>query len=691
MAHEVFPAPAHHEIKGSSSFSPGLRLKVFGALQIVNALGPVKVSGRAATLLTYLALEEKPLHRSNAAQLLWPGGGVQALRSLRVELTALRRRGIELSPNRSPVLRLEARTELDDLAAMLSVNARAGLAATLGRPLLDFQDHGNAALATWARRQRQRLSHAAQSRPPHTPQEPASVHDHPGTGVGVTASDTSQGASTRSALSAAAPGALADLKLVDWLATRVLPDFQAFVKPASLRPQLMLYVGRPGSGRRESLERLLPQLGLTQVEVTAGPSLDSLLTALEMNLVARLGEHVSPTNTPILSRTALMMMHAGPLALVLRDAERLGSESVRAIDFLMGLSHSLLVIAVTTPAGQPALERLLGHHDQPGWFHVIHAPALTPESLDGTVMAQDTDSRFETIRQTEGFLAAIRSQLPTSTAGRGRLNQDLKRTLSAEVAVALGDDMASFQLLALLPGAFTEAIAQGTLGQDGLTHRQVRALIRHALQAGILERVDRVMTVQLPDMDLRLPDAAPLFSFRSELQRAALAGLLDADVRQNFKRRLCVVPVTAQPSGPEVRLAPATSAPGLGGASRSCQLPGGYLLLTREDGWTVMRLGAADHAVPRLELNFTSAAPARRWQLHLRLQRLAGRPEDSGVHLLNSANATHRSAHLETQPWSQPLNEGAWMQAAGELDGRPLCLSVQASDIILHLGRPQFS
>ncbi|PNY81080.1 hypothetical protein CVO96_06550 [Deinococcus koreensis] len=623
--------------------------------------------------------------------------GPLALRNLRVELTALRRQGVELSPNRSPFLKLEARTELDDLAAAPNAAARSALAATLGRPLLTFNDHGNAALSTWARRQRQRLTQAAQA--PYRPAGPVAPAAQPerGAASGPAVPPPGSGQAIRSR---AADG------LVDWLAARLLPDVQAYVRTPSVRPQLLLYVGRPGSGRRETLERLLPQLGLKRVEVTAAPGLNELLAALEVNLAATLGEAPPLPESTELARVGPLLMRAGPLAIVLRDAERLSRESVRLIDFLMGLSHPLLVIALTTPAGQAGLEGLLGHHDQPGWLQVIHAPALTPESLDAASLvalpaaqAQHADIRFEAIRQTEGFLAAIRSELPTLSSARGRLSPNLKRTLRAEVAVALGDEVAALQTLALLPGPFTEATAQGTLhqagnqpeGPSGLEHRPARGLIRRALQACILERVDSVLAVRMPEIQLRLPDSAPLLCFRSELQRAALAGSLDADVRQSLKRRLCVVPVTAQSAGPEVSLTPLTAALGVGGASQTHHLPGGYAVLAREDGWTVMRLGAAGHTVPRLELNFTPPAHASRWQLQLRLQRLDRGPEDSGIHVLHSPSAGQRPQVLSARPWSQPLEEGAWVQAAGDLSGRHLCLSVQASDVILHLGHPQFS
>lgn len=653
-----------------------MTVKLFGQLQITVDGKRVKLSGRAVTLLTYLALEGRALHRTTAAQLLWPEAGPQGLRNLRVELTALRRQGIELCPNRASSLRLDALTELDDLQKRSSEGPGA-LVAALAQPLQTFNDHGNPVLAAWVQQQRQRLTQAVEqlSGAPARPQ--------------------------------AEPAVAADQHLVQWLAQRVLPEFQSFVHDVR-HPQLALYVGRPGSGRREALELVLAQLGLNQIEISAADRLNDLRSLLLIHLKAACQDGAPPNThrmvpdpaaqTPDLAELVPLLLQAGPLALVVRHAERLSREAARLIDLLMGLNRPLLLVAITTPAGQVPLEELLGHHDQPGWFHVIHAPALTPESLPvgGLQLAPgtdrpDSDTRFEIIRQTEGFLGAIRCQLPVSSSLRGRLGQRLQRTLRAEVTTGLGSDLTHLERLALLPGPFSEAVARDTLGRAGLDPGGTTRLLQRALQAGILERVDSVLSVQMPGAHLRLPDAAPLLCFRSELQRAALAGSLDAGERHRLKRPGCPLPTVVHAAGPGVAVSALTVSPTLLEPHVSTPLPGGYVLLTRTGGWSLLRLGAADHAVPRLELHFAVPSGAQHWQLRLRLQcwtPLA--PADPGLHVLSGVSATSRE--VTAAPWPQPLEPGRWIQARGSLQGQPLPfgLSVQATNLIAHFEHPEF-
>ncbi|MFC4454792.1 hypothetical protein [Deinococcus sonorensis] len=651
-----------------------MSVKVFGKLEVLVGGEPVKLSARAVTLLTYLALEGGRIHRTTAAQLLWSEAGPQGLRNLRVELTALRRLGIELSPNRSSSLSLHALTELDDLQQR-SGQARARLAATLTQPLLNFNDHGNPALGAWARRQRHHLTRAVEQL---------------------------VSAATSGAAQPSAPlGVPADRHLVQWIADRILPELQSFVQGAR-HPQLALYVGRSGSGRRESLDLALTRLGLTQVEVTASASLDSMQLLLRANLMKALHQ-TEPQDVPQrvhrhgaepseLSELTQLLMKAGPLAIVVHAGERLSLETTQLIDLMLGLARPLLVVVVATSAGRSQLEDLLSHHDQPGWFQVIAVPTLTPESLparfgeDAASGSLDSDDRFEIIRQSEGFLAAIRCQLPSSASVRGRLGQRLHRTLHAELAVVLGADLEYLQVLALLPGPFSEVTALGTLSQAGLEIGRARWLLRHALQACILEHVDSVIAVRMPQRQVRLPDDARLLWFHSELQRAALAGSLDAGERHRLKPSVCTLPTVVEPSGPGITLTPSTTAPALVERHDSTLLPGGYVLLTRAGGWTVQRLGAAGHAVPRLELHFAAPAAARRWQFLVQLQRRTG--AEPGVQVLNGAGQLFQQVRAE--PWLQPLEPGGWMQAEGALRDQRLILAVQATDLILHLERPTF-
>ena len=74
-------------------------------------------------------------------------------------------------------------------------------------------------------------------------------------------------------------------------------------------------------------------------------------------------------------------------------------------------------------------------------------------------------------------------------------------------------------------------MAQGILSESGVGSSQVHALLKRAVQVGVLDRVDSVVTIQMPQMHARLLDTTPLLCFRSELQRAALASSLGASAR----------------------------------------------------------------------------------------------------------------------------------------------------------------
>lgn len=647
-------------------------MKVFGEVQVTVNAKSIKLSSRASTLLAYLVLEGGHIHRTVAARLLWPDAGAQGLRNLRVELTGLRQRGIELSPNRAPSLSLRASTELDDLQAQ-SGEVRTRFAAGLATPLQNFNDHGNPELASWARCQRQRLTQSVNrlARLTQNQQGPVPLGISP-------------------------PIISVDQRPVQWLVDRVLPELQAFIQGAR-HPQLAICVGRSGSGRRECLELALTRLGLTQVEIPATSNLDQMRSHLLVNLMTVLNETAPDflqdqgPGAADLSRLAPLLMRAGPVAIVLRHAERLTPDGVQMIDFLMGLGRPLLVVAVTTSAGQPQLVKMLGQHDQPGWFQEIQVPVLTPESLppqeDWPALDLDSDARFEIIRQTEGFLGAIRCQLPISAADRGRLGPRLQRTLHAELAAALGEDLEYVQALTLLPGPFSEVTALGTLGQAGLEGSRANELLKRAVQAGVLERVDSVVSVRMPHMHVRLPDAARLLGFRSELQRAALASSLDASDRQKLKRSFRVLPPALRPSGPEVALEALPVAPSVLGPHETAHLPGGYVLLARATGWTVLRLGASTHAVPRLELRFMVPAATQHWQMGLRLQRL-NQDESPGVQILSGLSTPSRQ--VDVAPWSRTPEANGWVRAEGTLTERQLVLAVQASDLILHLTQPEF-
>ncbi|MFC4639971.1 hypothetical protein [Deinococcus hohokamensis] len=627
---------------------PEVQLDVFGPLRIYVDGRLLKPSGRAATLLTYLALEAAPLHRLAAARLLWPLAGKAGLQNLRVELSVLRRQGLDLSPHRAPHLTLRA-------VLRPSVPGQ--------EPLADFNDHGNPLLRDWAEQQRLRLRLL-------------------GTAPGLDLPTTSP-----SGAASAEAGPLA------WLASQLRVRLEPVVAAARHRPQLLVYVGRQASGRRETLRRLLPELGLSVVEVSAAPSSDEMLPSLLLNLCPLLegsARHDAETllHTP---HPDLLLAHLGrllrsvraPLAVVLHGAERLGPQSVGMVNFLMDLPRPLLTVAVTTPAGAEGLEVLLSAHARPGQLHVAAVPLLTTESF--TDPAGTFAQHAERVRQSEGWLAAASSpELQAPLSGlRARLNADVKRVLRAEVSAA-GLELAAFRLLAAVPSPFPEGTALKLLTGRGRTEAQAHAILEAGLATGVLERVADVLEVTLPQGTARVPDGLYPLAFASELQRAALAAGLDPSERTSL-RQVAGPPPVSRPRLSGVLDAQPTPPPARPQLSQAHRLPSGFLLLQGEGSFSVMRLGAPGHTAPTLYVQLGAPPDAQNWQFDFQLQGIDPAALRSPLHVVAPAGGDRGPAAL--LGWSGDLEPDTWYRASGPLaaGGRRLRLCLQGSDVLVHV------
>ncbi|MFC4424662.1 hypothetical protein [Deinococcus navajonensis] len=629
---------------------PEVEMEVFGPLRISVGGRLLKPSGRAATLLTYLALEDAPLHRMAAARLLWPLSGKAALQNLRVELSVLRRQGLDLSPHRAPHLTLRA-------------TLKPPLPGQSSEPLADFNDHGNPLLRDWAEKQRLRLRHLG-----GMPQPGRSRADLPG------ASD-------------AEAGPLA------WLTSQLRDRMEPIVASARHRPQLLVYIGRQASGRRETLRRLLPELGVSLVELTAGPSSDEMLPNLLLNLSPLLeggarqdAEALLHTPHPDLLQAQLGRLLRGvrsPLAVVLHNAERLSAQSMGVVNFLMDLPRPLLTVAVTTPAGAEGLEVLLSGHARPGQLHVEAVPLLTTESF------ADPPGAFaqhaERVRQAEGWLAAATSpELQAPLSGlRARLNADLKRVLRAEISAA-GLELSAFRLLAAVPSPFSEGTALKLLTSRGRSEAQAHAILEAGLATSTLERVADVVEVCLPQATARVPDGLYPLAFTSELQRAALATGLDPSERTSL-RQLTGTPPASRPRISGVLEPQPTATPARPQLSRTHRLPGGHLLLQGEGSFSVLRLGAPGHTASTLYVQLSAPPDARNWQFDLQLQGIDPAALQAGVHVVDPGSGQRGPVTL--LGWGSDLEPDTWYRVTGPLAaGVPrLRLCVQGSDVLAHV------
>lgn len=631
--------------------APEVQLNVFGPLRITLGGRLLKPSGRAATLLTYLALERAPLHRMAAARLLWPQAGKAGLQNLRVELSVLRRQGIDLSPHRAPHLTLRA----------VLAPAAPGQA---DEPLADFNDHGNPLLRDWAAQQRLRLRHQ-------------------GAGPGLPTTSL--------------PAANAEAGPLAWLASQLRARLEPVMAAARQRPQLLVYVGRQASGRRESLRRLLPDLGFSVVELTAGPSSDEMLPSLLLNLCPLLEGGArqdaeallhTPPESMLAQLGRLLRSVRSPLAVVVHCAERFSAQSIGMLDFLMDLPRPLLTVAVTTPAGAEGLELLLSAHARPGQVHVAAVPLLSTESFADP--ASDQPGAFaqhaERVRQSEGWLAAASSpELQAPLSGlRARLNADVKRILRAEVSAA-GLALPAFRVLAAVPSPFSESTALKLLTGGGRSEAEAHAILEAGLASGVLERVADVVEVSLPQVTARVPDGLYPLAFTSELQRAALAAGLDPSERTSLRQLAGPLPLSRPRLSGVLEARPA-ALPATLRRAQTHRLPGGFLLLPAEDGFSVMRLGAPGHAAPTLYVQLGAPPETRGWQFDLQLQGLDPAAVRPAVHVVAPDTREREPAALLA--WSSDLAPDTWYRVAGTLGaaGRPqLRLCVQGNDVLMHV------
>lgn len=653
------------------------------------------------------------MHRETLARLLWPHAN--GLQNLRVELSSLRKQGIELGPTRSPVLSFAAQLDLhfwqqppQDPDSLLTQ-----LKYVKGLPLTELDPLGSPALERWLAEQQPKLAVQLQTA------LQACYHREIQANHNELALEIGRTAATLGWTVSAPPE---KNQPFDWLAEQVRNEFNAALNLSHKSPHLLLYLGRHASGRRETLKSLTEQTGALTISIEATKSSSVLIASAAMQLRSNSNPEISsganqlllhPTEPEAdLIRLGLLLERAEqPVIIQIFDASSLSTRVIPLLDYMMNWTFPVMLVLISTPSSEQTLLRLLGHHVHPKRLSFIHAPALVPGALPSSEEGSTAEHSLEIIRQSEGWWPAAQMllQQPPPIQQRMRLQASLRQTLLAEITMTSREDQKYLAVLSALPMPFTELMAYQAL-QENLNEEQTRQIIDRAIYTGILERMPQAIDVQMPEHAVHLVDGRYPLTFTSELQRSALMGTVDVNLRATQRHKTtrqqggsAAVEVEVQPAVPRgTLLCRPSSSPVFypGELEKNISLPCGYRLLTGELRTVIMRLGAAGHDSPLLTLCYPSEHEQQpwNWRFSFRILKFQGKEE----HFPLEVTAGQQPLHLPTELWqngqaptqSPPtklLKQAEWYLAWGSGTGKELLLRVWATNLTVEIANIQIT
>ena len=640
----------------------------------------LKLSRRGLALLVYLLLTEQPQHRETLAALLWTGP--QSMNNLRVELSKLRAAGLNLGPPGAPLVGFTAQS---DLRQWLS-NPKHALEQTkapLGLPLEGLSEVGGAAYQAWVNAQRQRLigllapalrSAALAEAPPETKQlvwESAAR-----LGIDLVAQ----------------PEPKASTELPDSVSLAV----RSALKLSAKEPQLLVYSGRPGSGRSAALSDISTAEGWLMVTVEVIKHPDLLVASLIMRIFERLPPADQPLLTPLINSTeapeakliqlaSLLLTLQRPLMVLLHGTRMLSQASAQHLEFLMNWPVPLLIVLMPSVADTAPLLRLLEGQAKTRNRLTLKQPRLSVAALESLVTPWTSAERTATsgalkvLQQSEGWLAAAQAFLtsggqppaalavagraaPLAAAGRRRLGQ----RLSGSAGLAGGAANSLHRSRSAQSPSRQPECCRGAGGVDPGTGRQNPGAVSCA-HHGADAAADLADSRRQRSTRVRQRIAAGRVRRNPgrQHQGAAAPGAGRQSCALGRKRR-CVWQSAPETGG---QIAPAPS------AQRSTWLPSGYHLIIEAGHLHVLRLGVP-HPMTQ-ELNLRWRAPAGLpWVVTARLGAFTGNRSDYPLGV-----CLQTDQQVLTPPHLPPFGEA--FTISGLTTDTGLELIARASDLIL--------
>ncbi|GAA4007712.1 hypothetical protein GCM10022631_19610 [Deinococcus rubellus] len=607
------------------------------------------------------------------------------MNNLRVELSKLRSAGIILGTPGSPLLAFEATSDLQQWLSAAE-QSLSDYPALQGRALSGLEAVGETGFQHWVIQQREALvnrlspilrrSYAHDTRP-----ERRRLIEESAARIGVV-------------LDMSLPQGEYDLSQSD-----LNGDIIRLLQAAMDDPQLLVFSGWPGSGRRSTLSRAAHSPWKV-VDVDAVGHSGLMVAAMVMRILEQLasGGAALPEVLDISAQTpektlirlaSLLQDVRAPLVLVIHGTRKLSQESFQHLEFLMNCPVPLLMVLMPSVAETAPLLQVLAERSHIRNRQLLVQPRLRPsavlpalEQTAQTTAGPDTlAAALKVIQQSEGWLAAAQEFLPRafSTVNRFPLPVRL-RSLLLETGNTVPGSLETLARLAGLRVPLSETEVADRL-PDYATAEAIHTVLGRAQAAGMLVRRPTQITVVLPDLIWNVPDGEHPLGFDSELQRAALAGTLDAGLRARLRSSgLSEGPRSPAPlTAPVSPLAWQPVPPLLSGKPLSAHaavwLPGGYHLIAEDGQLHVLRLGVPQPNTQELLLTLQTAV-AMPWSLTGRLDSFAG---GVGDYPLGVCSGESRNV---LDPAQLPA-AGQWFRVAGTTGQSGLKLTLRAYDLIL--------